>query len=354
MKNLKPLIFSAHAELKPVISSIKKSHLYEAFAAFCGYKSYAAWQVAIQIKVDDIELAQGQCFERMLGLELPTKHALLISQQILRLWQQYDSITLDDIYAYYCEASDDDAHKSFRMLDELKSAVEKGNEEAMLLALVVTAQLLVQYDEDPDNRSGEYWYNKKLVNQTLNQLQSEVADRYQQITPYRELFQHLLALFDGNESPVLHSPRAIEAVCQKHDDGLVRQWTTYFSDRPNDVFDAIIYVLNHHDSEQPVIPYYLYLDWLKAEMLLSADREGIVEIIETAVDDEEKWFWHQIGLRQEVDVTASTLKAIHAYTGEDYDDYGPMDITGDEGLTLPSLSDNRKTKLQAEVNKITY
>ncbi|WP_286270522.1 hypothetical protein [Thalassotalea hakodatensis] len=354
MKNLKPFIFSAHADLKPVIPSIKKSHLYEAIAAFCGYKSYAAWQVAIHTKVDDIEQAQGQCFERMLGLGLPAKHALLISQQMPRLWQQYDSITLDDIYAYYSEASYDDALKSTRMLDELKSAVENGSEEAMLLALVVTAQLLIQFDEDPDNRSGEYWYQKKLTNQKLNHFQLQVAEQYQQIMPYRELFQHLLTIFDVSEGPVLHSPSTIEAVCYKHDDGLVRQWSSYFSDRPTDVIDAIIYVLNHHESEQPIIPYYLYLDWLRAEMLLFADREGIVEIIKAAVDDEEKWFWHLIGLRQKVDVTVSTLRAIHADTGEDYDDYGPMDIVGDEGLVLPSVSDDRKAKLQAEVNKITY
>ncbi|WP_339720477.1 hypothetical protein [uncultured Paraglaciecola sp.] len=60
MKNLKPLIFAAHTELKPTLTAIKKSHLYEAFAAFCGFKSYAAFQAATVINVDNIELANSQ------------------------------------------------------------------------------------------------------------------------------------------------------------------------------------------------------------------------------------------------------------------------------------------------------
>lgn len=353
MKNLKPIIFTAHSELKKAIPSIKKSHLYEAFAAFCGFKSYAAFQVATNFSVVNLERANRQCFERVLDLGFDAEESLQVCQRIQQAWEQFNIISLDDVYAFYAEASFEEALSATRMLNALTSLIDENDADAMLVGFVITAQILAEYEENPDNRSGEYWYNKKLVDQTLNQLQSEAADRYQKITPYRELFQHLLTIFDVSEGPVLHCPRAIEAVCQMYDDSLVRQWTSYFSDRPSDVIDAIIYVLNHHESEQPIIPYHVYLDWIKAEMLLFADREGIVEIIEAAVDDEEKWFWHIVGLEQGIDVTASTLRAVHAYTGEDYDDYGPMSITGDEGLSLPSISDNRKAKLQAQVNKIT-
>ena len=62
MKNLKPFIFAAHSELIIEIPSIKKSHLYEAFSAFCGFKSYAAFKVVSDITVKDLELANKLCF----------------------------------------------------------------------------------------------------------------------------------------------------------------------------------------------------------------------------------------------------------------------------------------------------
>ena len=101
MKNLKPIIFMAHSELKPDVPSIKKSHLYEAFAAFCGFKSYAAFQVASNCKVENLELANRQCFERLEGLGLGARVALKVCQRIQQAWEQFNIISLDDVYAFF-------------------------------------------------------------------------------------------------------------------------------------------------------------------------------------------------------------------------------------------------------------
>lgn len=353
MKNLKPIIFTAHSELKTAIPSIKKSHLYEAFAAFCGFKSYAAFQASTNICIENHELANRRCFERVQGLGLDAGESLQVCQRIQQAWQQFNNITLDDVYAFYAEASFEEALSATRMLNVLTSLIDENDAEAVIVALVIAAQILAEYEENPDNRSGEYWYNKKLANQTLNELQSEVADQYQQIVPYRELLTVILRKFENSNDAVLPSPSMLKTISEQFGDNHKRYWSDYFSNEPYAVIEAIGYALHCHDADEPVIPFYIYLDWIKAEMLVYPSRGGIIEIIEATNNEEEKWFWHLLGLQHNIDVTQSNLRAIHADTGEDYDDYGPMDVVGDEGISLPIISDDSKLKLENAVQKLT-
>jgi hypothetical protein len=53
-----------------------------------------------------------------------------------------------------------------------------------------------------------------------------------------------------------------------------------------------------------------------------------------------------------VDFTQDDFRAYNAYTGEDYDDYGPMEIEGREAIDLPALStekDNLARKIALEL-----
>ena len=351
MKNLKPIIFTAHSELKTAIPSIKKSHLYEAFAAFCGFKSYAAFQVASNFSVENLERANRQCFERLQGLGFDAEASLQVCQRVQHAWEQINIISLEDVYAFYAEASFEEALSATRMLNALTSLIDENDADATLVGFVIAAQLLAEYEKNPDNRSGEYWYNKKLANQTLNELQSEVAERYQLIALYRELLALLLKKLENSNDAVLPSPSVLKAVSEKFGDDHKRCWSGYFSDDPYVVIEAIGYALHCHDADEPVIPFYLYLDWIKAEMFVSPSREGLIEIIEATNNDEEKWFWYFVGLQHSIDVTKSNLRAIHADTGADYDHYGPMDVVGNEGLLLPAISDDIKTKLKNMVVK---
>jgi len=353
MKNLKPIIFTTHSELKSVVPSIKKSHLYEAFAAFCGFKSYAAFQTSTNICIENHELANRRCFERVQGLGFDAGESLQVCQRIQQAWEQFNIISLDDVYAFYAEASFEEALSASRMLNALTSLIDENDAEAVLVAIVIAAQILATYEENPDNRSGEYWYNKKLANQTINELQSEVADQYQQIVPYRELLTLILRKVENSNDAVLPSPSILKTISEQFGDNRKRYWSDYFSNEPYAVIEAIGYALHCHDADEPVIPFYIYLDWIKAQMLVYPSRERLIEIIEATNNKEVKWFWHLIGLQHNIDVTQSNLRAIHADTGEDYDDYGPMDVVGDEGLSLPNIQNNRKAKLESEAIKLT-
>ncbi|WP_077339112.1 hypothetical protein [Pseudocolwellia agarivorans] len=353
MKNLKPIIFTAHSELKTVLPSIKKSHLYEAFASFCGFKSYAAFQSAFNVNVDNLELANRQCFERLQGLGFDAGESLQVCQHIEQAWEHFNNVSLDNIYTFYMNATFEEALASTSMLNVLTSLVDENDTEASLMGLVFSAQLLAEYDEDPDNRSGEYWYNKKLANHTLNELQSEVAGRYNLVSSYREFFNSLLKKLEACDDIELPSPEGIKASASLFEPSYQQHWTKYFSDEPHLVLEAQEYILKHGDLESPCVFIDMDDAWLKADVLQSPSRYSVIELIDSLDNNEEKWFWHYVGLSKGIDVTKSNLRAINAYTGEDYDDYGPMDVVGDEGLSLPAISDDKKAKIERQVKKLT-
>ena len=57
-----------------------------------------------------------------------------------------------------------------------------------------------------------------------------------------------------------------------------------------------------------------------------------------------------IRISNKVDITASNYRLINSYTGEDWDEYGPAEPVGYDGITLPSITDTQKqdAKLMAE------
>ena len=346
MKNLKPIIFAAHSELKQSIPALKKNHLYEAFAAFCGFKSYAAYLVGASSAVESIELANRHCFERLQGLGFDAGESIQVCQQIEEAWQQFNSISLDDIYTYYMADCSGDTVSATVMLEALSPFIKANDLDAILVGLVITTQELIIYSENPDNKSGEYWYEKRLANFELNMLQSEVAERYHEILPYKELLKLVIEKLEQNRDLNIPSPLPLKAIVEQHSDDHKRSWSSYFSDNPDRVIEAVSYALYLHDADQPLIPFYLYLDWIKAEMIVSPSREKLISTIANTCPDAEKWLWHFVGLRSGIDVTQSNLRAINRYTGEDYDDYGPMEVVGDEGISLPPIPDDIKVKVK--------
>jgi hypothetical protein len=81
-----------------------------------------------------------------------------------------------------------------------------------------------------------------------------------------------------------------------------------------------------------------YNDWETAELIDSPAIGDVTGKITYSDTNEEKWFWHLFSLHHGNDVTKDNLYAINADTGEDYDDYGPMEVAGYEGLSMPNIS----------------
>ena len=148
---------------------------------------------------------------------------------------------------------------------------------------------------------------------------------------------------------MLPSPSILKTIIEQFGDDYERCWSEYFSVEPYIVIEAIEYAMHHHDADEPLIPFHIYVDWIKAEMLAHPSREGLIEIIEATKNDEEKWFWYFIGLQHYIDVTRDDYRLINSYTGEDWDEFGPAIPVGDDGVSLPAISDETKVKLKGIV-----
>lgn len=96
------------------------------------------------------------------------------------------------------------------------------------------------------------------------------------------------------------------------------------------VYKQILYLCNRGDTS--AIEYFLYEKIYK--------NHG------------EAWLYIYLAQMCGVDFTQSDFRAYNAYTGEDYDDYGPMEIEGREAIDLPALStekDNLARKIALEL-----
>lgn len=86
------------------------------------------------------------------------------------------------------------------------------------------------------------------------------------------------------------------------------------------VYKQVLYLCNRGDVD--AIEYFLYNKIFKT--------------------DEEAWLYIYIAQLYDVDFTQDDFRAYNAYTGEDYDDYGPMAISGREAIqyaiNLPELN----------------
>ncbi|MDP2560423.1 hypothetical protein [Psychrobium sp. 1_MG-2023] len=351
MKNLKALVHTTHSELKKTIPTVKKSHLYEAIASFCGFNSYAAFQSADEFQLTDEELATGRCFERMLDMSFGAANALLISQHTAKLWGELNNISVDDIWHYYVNSSYEERLASSRTLEIIKALAQKQDVEAKLIGLVLTAEVLAEYEDDLDNRSGEYWHSKRLANHKLSDIQLGIANNYLHIQCYRELVEHLLNDCN-NESSLLPSPSSIKGTANKFHQGQRGQWTSFFSQSPYTVIEAFEFIQHYRDIGDKVVSPELYMDWYKAEAILNPNKEMIADIIGYLCSDEEKWLWYYFGLSSDIDVTKDAHIAINSDTGGEWDGYGPAMVGGYTGISLPKISESSKRELQKAVSNI--
>jgi hypothetical protein len=340
MRNLKPLIYSIHSELKNKITPLKKAHLYELASSYIGYKSYAAYKSNLSnfsLSKTAPELSNRQCFDRALALGFTTTDSFVLSQCIeAHLTRQTQSqIQFEKLYQWYEQIESDDEFKNQESLNAVKLMVEDGLPEGYLLAIVICSDVISEFLETPDNGRGKYWYDKRLSGRSLNILQTEVANSYSEIKDY---FDILSEVSKHSDAFVLPSPIIARAVIERFSDEQRSSWTNAFNNDPHIIVDSINQLQNLELVSFSVTNVQALEDWLTAALIASPSRVELTERISCSVSDEKKWFWHLYGLNHGIDVTVDNLYAINADTGEEYDDYGPMEVAGYEGLSMPNIS----------------
>ena len=98
------------------------------------------------------------------------------------------------------------------------------------------------------------------------------------------------------------------------------------------------------------------------QLASQGDSYWLLVVAESAIEQDdpvEAWKWQFVALLHELDLTRSTLRAYHdegSNAGEFYDsDFGgSMHIDGNEGLTLPKISDEQKSIAKATAEQVCY
>jgi hypothetical protein len=140
------------------------------------------------------------------------------------------------------------------------------------LAIVICAQVISESQENPDNRSGEYWHNKRLAGVELNLLQEEVADHFSSMKSYFDLLKHVMTHTQDFNLP---SPIIIKPVADHFEADNEREWTTLFNDSPYVVLEALDFLYEFDDSINPVSHNKALTDWLTCEVSLSPSRNSL-------------------------------------------------------------------------------
>lgn len=350
MKNLKTLVHTIHCELKKDSPTLKKGHIYELVSAYCGYGSYAAYQADLsfnKVIEEKKELAQGQCFERALELNFDASNSLLVSECIA---QQMNiscqlKIQLEKVFHHIESIKCSDAKIDYdgAVIFSLKLLIDEGSSEACFLAIVICTDVVSAYKEDPDNRSAEYWHNKRLVGAKLNELQEEVADNFVHVKDYSDLLHQMVST---NIAEGFLSPIAIKPISDYFDEQQEGAWTSLFNESPYMVLDALDFVFGYAESTRIDGLEKVYMDWLACYIVLDPSRAHLAEKVSNCATNSEKWFWYFFGLKHNIDITKDDYYAIHADTGEDYDDYGPIAVDGYDSISLPVISDDLKAEIK--------
>lgn len=329
---------------------IARSHLYELIAVSRGYKSYNAF-IAQNIIINS---ESGQNFKN------GTFHSNDIQQALLNKLQVLLKADLSD--KSYKEIAQT-LHTELLLLKIESINLRSIREE---LSYIDFADGLIQSDED------DYSYDDvdfEKIRSNLEQIKSHAEDRHNpdacavmagyyrylanQIAPYGKQGSNFGAIWsntkfkyvqneESKRNKVLYESYIQQAEAFEEKIRLqpinlneVLSEDYYYGDRSipdNDEFyQKLIYLCRLGDVQ--AIELYLYHDHFK----------GL----------EDAWMYVYLAQMLGVDFTRHDYKAYNAYTGEEYDGYGPVEARGRDAIHLPPL-DSERNELAKERAKALF
>jgi hypothetical protein len=319
---------------------IARSHIYELIAVNNGYKSYNAL-IAQNIILNaeyrqnvkhnrfnsnDMQKVLVKKLQGLLKSDIPEKSytdiAQTIHQELLLL--KLEAINLrfirerlsyidfeNGLISSYENEFEDDFDCEFeqdvnfleikRNLDKIKSyAEERQNSDACAVMAgyyKYLANHIAPYGKNGSN-FGAKWSNTKY-----KYIQNEESKKNKQ------LFEAYIQQAESFEAKSKMQPINLNEILSDED--------------CEDFYEKLIYLCRKGDVE--AIEYYLYDHHFKSE--------------------DDAWIYIYLAQMCGKDFTKSDLRAYNAYTGEEYDDYGPIEVAGREAIqnviNLPELSDDQ-------------
>jgi hypothetical protein len=391
MSVIKSFAHHAHQSLSPLAPrAFKRSHVYELLAAGLGFKSWASLHPAhVLVDGEDVQLPADfgrNVLARALQLGLSQTEAEAVAEsfhaQCARKPFGYLALTeLDEsLFSPPYRADADPEWDEDDFDDDEDWSDESGSSEKPPIPKSSQALLddLADRASQGDARShfrlakllackvpSDYLYQESLKGRALTTQEQIWVDQYLQLVPQREKYlQHLQAAADGGiraanleyamEANVpSYRERAVSMTgeidwhalaetASSHEER--NRWLRQAADDGDD--SALEELAQEGDSSAA------------EQLALWGDEHWLREVAELAIEQGDSvaaWKWHFVALYYELDLTESTMRAYHDGGSNDGDFYdsdfgGPLYAAGDEGLELPTISDEQKSiaKVMAE------
>lgn len=342
---------TAHAVLQQLKTqnrvSPTRAQIYELLAAYFGYKTYAAFKADSAISEEKLSAAildrfasNSRLATRLLELSLPESLASSLSQCIIQQLQTAKlerKISILRIAQYLQIAAGRvklDKNERTAGYDFLAKSHDA---ESLLLRYVWQSHDLGSGQDDEDDYAGAsaYWYEQRKAGNQLSSAANEWADAYERQLAAEKRQQDFLSAFADT---TLAKPNAIEVIEQGAEPNLCCQ------------LDASYLLFLFGRLPTATMTDDFYYEWHYLATLQRPGHESLVELAEGIDNPIELWALYLFGLSNKVDITASNYRLINSYTGEEWDEYGPAEPVGYDGITLPNISDSQKheARLMAE------
>lgn len=383
MSVIKSFAHHAHQSLSPLApSSFKRSHVYELLAAGLGFKSWAALHPA-HVLIDGKDVQLPADFSRnvlaralQLGLSQPDAEAVVQAFKAVCAKQPFGYITISELDELlfasppelrgepeWDEADFDDDEDwsdeqaavhtqpwspktSQVLLDDLKNRAAHGDafshyRVAKLLECKVPS---------------DYLYQESLKGRVLTSQEQIWVDEYLHFNAQREQYEdHLRAAADGG----VRIAAMVYAAITK--DSAYKAAASSMKGVPEEQeWHKPVPADTNGDSESLEERAELGDHEAMQQMARQGDSYWLRVVAKSAMergDSVAAWKWHFVALHHELDLTKSTMHAYHdggLNNGEFYDsDFGgPMYVGGDEGLELPTISDEQKSIAKAMAEQL--
>lgn len=343
MYNLSSAAHAVLQQLKKQNTSVPtRAQLLELLAAYFDYKTYASFkadgsinQEKLKTAIADGALAHARLLNRLSELRLPASLVDLLKQSFI---QQFQSAKLEPKVSLLRIAQ----HLGIAPGRIRLTAKEAKASYAHLLTNQEADSVLLRYvwqrmeldaslDDDDTGTASKYWYEQRQSGAQLSAATLEWANQYEQYLIAQQREQDLLIQFANRQ---LARPHFLDVVRGKREPNIC--WYT----------DALrlSYFLGESMLEQ--ITDDSILDWGSLVSLQRPSHRNLLESVYGLDNGMEVWGWYMFGLSQNIDITADNYRLINRYTGEEWDEYGPAMPVGDDGITLPKISESEMQEAQ--------
>lgn len=361
MSILSNAVFATSTLLKSLPNRPSRSQLFELYAAYLGFDSYAALNAAnlyaaLQPHLQAVPaLARAKLRQRLKKLELPDsllvplEHS--IAQQLQLLLPEYPNLVFKDA-ARYLRLLESDIKFSFNQVSSLNQQLQTmaslGDTDARLFCALWQTFApddngefndgLHAYEDDEDEVEGsEYWYRQRLSGSTLSAAANQRADAYEKALVAEQIHSYLPEVYSLNS---LAAPN-IQAVM-------------HGTEKPNFCCSLPAYEISERLQRiYPPSPEYLaLLPWYSLAAIQQPGYGQLQKLFEEFEEPEERHAVYLFGLANNVDISQGKNWLINSYTGKEWDEDGPAELAGFDGVQLSKLTDLQQQKAQSMAERL--